>query len=271
MCDSPTGLLAFALKGLRLLAPQKPFTAEQVITLTNLAWLPGPEYAMRFWAHCAEHQANDIKKVANTAKPNVAITVFLGGEDHKQEDGTEGDDTTAREVGAGAIPLDSPVKLGPGVGYSCPAWGKARYNVLFSQRVAGEPGLLAWDRPETILAGIRGLATEILKVDQRLRPAVEEPPTAPLENVVIANEEIEEKEGGLKPPERPVLEQGDSSRTQVASQPPSSPKGKEPEMVGGPETTPKQTAQNKPDSVREGTPDTVVLVTAPTEDDVLSN
>lgn len=258
MCDSPTGLLAFALKGLRLLEPQKPFTAEQVITLTNLAWLPGPEYAMRFWAHCAELQDAKVKKTPKIAKPNVAITVFLGG-----EDGSDGDDTTAREVGEGAIPLDLPLKTKAGVGYTCPAWGKAHYNVLFSQRVTGKPGLLAWDRPETILAGVRGLATELLKVDKRLQP-VTEAPTAPLENVVVANEETRAEEGGLKPPERPNLEQGDSSRTQVASQPPSSPKGKEPEMTG-PEDTPKQ----KADSAREGTPDTVVLVTAPTEENLL--
>lgn len=263
MCDSPTGLLAFALKGLRLLAPQKPFTADQVITLTNLAWLPGPEYAMRFWAHCAEQQDIKAKKATIAAKPNVAITVFLGG-----EDSANGDDTTAQEAGEGAIPLDSPLKAQPGVGYTCPAWGKAHYNVLFSQRATGKPGLLAWDRPETILAGVRGLATEILKVDKRLQPAIM-PATAPLENVVVADEGNKDKADGLKPPERPTLEQGDSSRTQVASQPPTSPKGKEPETAA-PEDTPKQSSeQKKIDEAREGTPDTVVLVTAPTEEDLL--
>lgn len=257
MCDSPTGLLAFALKGLRLLAPQKPFTAEQVITLTNLAWLPGPEYAMRFWAHCAEHQDVKFNKATTKAKPKVAITVFLG------EDGGGGNETTAREVGEAAIPLDSPFKAEPGFGYICPAWGKTHYNVLFSQRVTGKPGLLAWDRPEAILAGVRGLATEVLKVDKQLQPATKSP-TAPLEHVVVAGEDTKTKEDGLKPPERPVLEQGDSSRTQVASQPPSSPKGKEPE-VAGTEDMPKQ----KTDSAREPTPDTAVLVTAATEENLL--
>lgn len=258
MCDSPTGLLAFALKGLRLLAPQKPFTANQVITLTNLAWLPGPEYAMRFWAHCAEHQDVKVKKEATHVKPKVAITVFLGGEDEKG-----GDASVAQEVGEGAIPLDSPMKVTPGMGYICPAWGKAHYNVLFSQRVTGKPGLLAWDRPETILAGVRGLATEIIKVDKRL-VSVTEPPAAPLENVVVEKEEADVENDDLKPPQRPVLEQGDSSRTQVASQPPSSPKGKEPELAGL-DDTPKQAGHKKTDSIREGTPDTVVLVTAPTD------
>lgn len=262
MCDSPTGLLAFALKGLRLLAPQKPFTAEQVITLTNLAWLPGPEYAMRFWAHCAEHQGARDKNAA-VVKTNVAITVFLGG----KEDGQGGNETMAREVGEGAIPLASPTKVAPGTGYACPAWGKAHYNVLFSQRVTGTPGLLAWDRPETILAGVRGLATEILKVDKRLQTEPK-PRTMPLESVVVAKEETDAKVDSLKPPERPTLEQGDSSRTQVASQPPSSPKGKEHEKAML-EDTSKQTDQKKTDSAREGTPDTVVLVTAPTEDNLL--
>lgn len=269
MCDSPTGLLAFALKGLRLLAPQKPFTAEQVITLTNLAWLPGPEYAMRFWAHCAEHPDAKANKAATKAKPKVAITVFLG----ETEGGGDGDEATAGEVGdEGAIPLDSPFQqVEPGVGYTCPAWGKTHYNVLFSQRVTGKPGLVAWDRPEAILTGVRGLATEVLKVDKRLRPATEEQPaTVPLENVVVEAGEEEtkktEEEAGLKPPARPILEQGDSSRTQVASQPPASPKGKEPEEGARPEDAP-----NKPkadDTARDGTPDTKVLVTAPTEEDL---
>lgn len=257
MCDSPTGLLAFALKGLRLLAPQKPFTAEKVITLTNLAWLPGPEYAMRFWAHCAEPQDAKLNKATTKTKPKVAITVFLG------EDGDGGDETTAQEVGEAAIPLDSPFKAEPGIGYICPTWGKTHYNVLFSQRVTGKPGLLAWDRPETILAGVRGLATEVLKVDKRLQPAMKSP-TAPLEHVVVAEEEAMTKEGGLKPPERPVLEQGDSSRTQVASQPPLSPKGKDLEVTG-PEDTPEQ----QTDSAGEQAPNTMVLVTAPTEENLL--
>lgn len=257
MCDSPVGLLAFAMKGLSLHAPRMHFTPEQIINFTNLSWLPGPEYSMRFWAHCAMQDRDKAKGgKATVNKPKVGITVFLGGDD----EGTR--DVSAAEAGGeGAVRLESPTKVDTGSVYACPAWGKARYNVLFSQRVSGKPGLLAWERPEVILTGIRGLAKEVLKTDTRLQPA---PPasTTPLEDIVIA-EEAAPRDQGLKPPERPTLEQGDSSRTQVASNPPTSPKGKEPETA--PEAAPKLDDEgDKRDSTREATPDTVVLVTEPT-------
>lgn len=267
MCDSPTGLLVFAMKGLGLLAPRMQLTPEQIITFTNLAWLPGPEYAMRYWARCAEDgPAHARTSKATTSKPKIGITVFLGGEDEEV-----GDATTAQEVGEGAIRLGPPIKAETGAGYACPAWGNAHYNVLFSQRVTGKPGLLAWERPEVILAGVRGLAKAIFAVDTRLQRPTPEAPTAALETVVVPEEEAEGtggQDGGLKPPARPVLEQGDSSRTQVGSQPPSSPKGKEPETLtpAASEQVPEPTAKDgdKASSPRMGTPDTIVLVTAPT-------
>ena len=49
LCDSPGGILAYILKGLRILNPthNSSFSQDQLITLTNLAWLPGPEYPSR--------------------------------------------------------------------------------------------------------------------------------------------------------------------------------------------------------------------------------
>lgn len=265
MCDSPSGLLVFAMKGLSLLGPRMQLTPEQIITFTNLAWLPGPEYAMRFWAHCATDAAPEAKETrATLRKPNVGITVFLGGKDEET-----GNTSTAREVGEGAIRLESPMKVETGTGYACPAWGKAHYNVLFSQRVRGNPGLLAWERPEVILTGIRGLAKEIVKVDSRILPTpANEASTAALEELVVAGttEEAKPETQGLKAPERPALEQGDSSRTQVASQPPSSPKGKEIEAASPP---PIEENMDRTDSLREQTPDTVVLVTAPTDEELV--
>lgn len=262
MCDSPSGLLVFAMKGLSLLGPRMQLTPEQIITFTNLAWLPGPEYAMRFWAHCASETAPEAKETkATPRKPKVGITVFLGGKDEET-----GDASIAREVGDGAIRLESPMKVETGAGYACPAWGKAHYDVLFSQRVGGSPGLLAWERPGVILTGIRGLAKEILKVDSRLLPASEKAAsTAALEKLVVADTtgEAKPETQGLKVPERPTLEQGDSSTTQVASQPPSSPKGKEVEAASP--ATEDQVDRNR--SSREQTPDTVILVTAPTDEE----
>lgn len=48
LCDSPTGMLVFMLRGLRAMgldetALSSPFfTHEKIITLTNMLWLPGP-------------------------------------------------------------------------------------------------------------------------------------------------------------------------------------------------------------------------------------
>lgn len=290
MCDSPTGLLVFAMKGLSLLAPRMQFTPEQLITLTNLAWLPGPEYAMRFWAHCAakdERQDKDRKPAVS--KPKVGITVFLGGDDQEPAD-----DTATQEVGEGAIRLETPLRSEAGAGYTCPAWGKTHYNVLFSQRVRGQPGLLAWERPHIILDGIRGLANELLKVDKRLAPPSETVNAEPLASVVVEEQippqdgglkpparpaleqgdssrtRVGSPDGGLKPPERPKFEQGDSSRTQVASQPASSPKSKEPDIIPPPaaaEDATKPQDGNASETPSPGTPDTVVLVTAPTDED----
>lgn len=293
MCDSPTGLLVLAMKGLSLLAPRMQFTPEQLITFTNLAWLPGPEYAMRFWAHCATSTEELGKENNNvTIKPKVGITVFLGGDDQQPAD-----ETAAQEAGQGAIRLEALGDPKDRAGYSCPAWGKTHYDVLFSQRVEGQPGLLAWERPDVILAGIRGLAGEILKVDNRLAPILPDTTAADeaLDSVVV-DEETPTQEGGLKPPQRPTLEQGDSSRTRVGSpdgglKPPerplleqgdssgtkvgsigsqqaSSSKGKEIEVLPPPAPLDpaKRPEESGSDTPSPGTPDTVVLVTAPTDE-----
>lgn len=240
---------------------------------------------MRFWAHCATHDNKDNNNARKDAakkpatRPRVAITVFLG------ETGTTGGEGGGPDTAAAALPeanertvqVDAPTKADAGAGYVCPAWANARYSVLFSQRAQGVPGLLAWERPHVILTGLRGLAAEVLKADGRLRAPDD---TVPLEGVVSPGDEAAgageggEDDGGLKPPPRPILEQGDSSRTQVASQPPSSPKGKEPEMAspitaaadqpGSPWAPAKDGEEEEERSIREGTPDTVVLVTAPT-------
>ncbi|POS79620.1 epoxide hydrolase [Diaporthe helianthi] len=285
MCDSPTGLLVFALKGLRLLAPRLPFTPQQIITFTNLAWLPGPEYAMRFWAHCATHDNSDDRKEASkkpAARPRIGITVFLGETEPETETemGGEGgrSDATA-DLGAGetTVQVEAPTKADAGTSYVCPAWANAHYSVLFSQRTRGLPGLLAWERPHVILTGLRGLSAELLKVDSRFRRAspMDADNTVPMEGVTSPDEAAGDH-GGLLPPPRPILEQGDSSRTQVASQSPSSHKGKEPEMASPSiaavdnERNPGSPLALKPEdeleeerSIRGGTPDTVVLVTAP--------
>ncbi|KAI0122997.1 epoxide hydrolase [Xylariales sp. AK1849] len=179
LCDSPTGLLVFALKSLRLLGSKQELTSTEIINFTQLAWLPGPEAAMRFWAHSSQHPETFVKKVAS--RPKVAITVFLG-------DGPEGAEVQTDDAEAHAPP-----KLGIKDGYACPSWANAKYNVVYAHRAAGKSGLLAWERPELIAAGVRGLANEVLKLDPRLKPT-SSPETVPLERVVSSS-----NEGGTAP------------------------------------------------------------------------
>jgi pimeloyl-ACP methyl ester carboxylesterase len=207
LCDSPTGLLVFVMKALRTLGPRTNFTPEQIITFTELAWLPGPEYAMRFWAHCATHEENEKDKTAKktggqVTKPRVAITVFTGGKDYTPSAALSGGEAPAgtqegdveMAVLPPALPSDDKQR------YICPAWGNAHYNVVHTQRATGKPGLLAWERPEVIAAGVRGLAREILRVDKRIAPAspisaqaaTAATTTAPLQQVVV----IPASEGG---------------------------------------------------------------------------
>ncbi|KAK5630829.1 hypothetical protein RRF57_006544 [Xylaria bambusicola] len=160
LCDSPTGLLVFVMKGLRLLAPHKEFTPAEIISFTQLAWLPGPEAAMRFWAHCARHPETTAHK-KSSKKPNVALTVFLGDEQKVRPQGNG-----EANADAGVYAFDAMKTL-----YSCPAWAETQYNVLHTNRASGDPGFLVWERPEIIAASIRGLSAAVLKVDKRLQPS----------------------------------------------------------------------------------------------------
>ncbi|KAI1486984.1 alpha/beta-hydrolase [Biscogniauxia mediterranea] len=155
LCDSPTGLLVFVLKSLRLLGAQRDFTPTEMINFTQLAWLPGPEAAMRFWAYCASHPETAPKKTTSS-RPKVAVTVFLGNE-LKVHDAEKG----------------APNVEGVSHFYPCPSWANARYNVVYTQRASGKPGFIPLDRPEIIATGVRRLAASILKTDARLRPAPE--------------------------------------------------------------------------------------------------
>ncbi|KAI1410920.1 alpha/beta-hydrolase [Hypoxylon sp. FL1857] len=176
ICDSPTGLLVFVLKLLRLLGHKKEFTPTEIINLTQLAWLPGPESAMRFWAHSVLHPEKLERKIKS--KPRIGITVFLGDEPGTNGVG-EGEGEVEVEMEASDSAHDEAKDC-----YTCPSWAKAKYNVVYTNRATGSSGLLAWERPELIAAGVRGIATSILRSDSRLQ----QPPTptaAPLEQVVV--------------------------------------------------------------------------------------
>lgn len=227
LCDSPTGLLAFVLKTLHLVAGPSAvaapggLTPDQILTMTNLAWLPGPEAVMRFWAYCSARQSDSDgthetgkgsaakSGGSGASKPKVAITVFLGSEEKPEVPATETEDAVAEPasteqqpeatsaVDANALPwIPLPQSARPAAErYICPAWGNIRFDVLHSQRVSGRAGLVAFERPEVIVDGIRGLAKEILARDSgafrapTARPEETEQGTSPLERVVVVGDE----------------------------------------------------------------------------------
>ncbi|CAM1508213.1 Fc.00g050610.m01.CDS01 [Cosmosporella sp. VM-42] len=168
LCDSPTGLLLSVLKILRKLDPRKDLSPAEIITLATLSWLPGPEAALRFWSHCAAQPEKEAV-FKPTQKPKIGLTVFLGDE----ESTPEGPD---QEQGIPPQPAKNT--------YACPAWARARYQLLSSTRVSGKPGFLAWDRPEVIIDGVRAVAKAILATDKRMQ-AAEQPGVALLEQVVV--------------------------------------------------------------------------------------
>ncbi|KAF4970640.1 hypothetical protein FSARC_2421 [Fusarium sarcochroum] len=159
LCDSPTGLLLYVLKILRTLGPRRELTQKDIITLTCLIWLPGPEAALRFWAQCAS-DIEPVEAKKSTKKPKVAITVFTGDEEQTEQQRT----------------LPRPAKTA----YACPAWANKEYQVVHLSRASGTPGFLAWDRQEVIADGARGLAKAIVEKDKRMQVA--EQPGATLQN-----------------------------------------------------------------------------------------
>ncbi|KFH46670.1 putative epoxide hydrolase-like protein [Hapsidospora chrysogenum ATCC 11550] len=172
LCDSPIGLLLFVLMVLRVLGPDKELTPQELITLTELTWLPGPEEMLRFWANCGSaeedrQQQQQQHQPPAGRRPKIAITTFTGDD------------------GKGVLSI---APRPAAHFYACPGWGKARYDTVATQRVAGKPGLLAWERPEVILSGTRGLAKAILAGDKRLlQTSAGALATAPLQQGAIVD------------------------------------------------------------------------------------
>lgn len=161
LCDSPVGLLSLVCSALRRASPKHTLNREQIIDITQMAWLPGPEAALRFWSCAAEETKafQQLSKSHSKKKASVAVTVF--GESD-------------------------------GEGYVCPAWVAQKFDVLATQRADGKAGLLAYERTEVVVEGIRDLARAVKEVDGRLN-------LAGLERVVVHNgdqEVIEEEETG---------------------------------------------------------------------------
>jgi hypothetical protein len=155
LCDSPVGLLSLVCSALKRKSPNHQLTNTEIIDVTQLAWLPGPEAGARFWA-AAVKEVEHLKE--RSVRSRVAVTVF----------GTDG--------------------LGEDE-YTCPAWASIKHDVVFAQRVTGRAGLLAWERSDVLVSGIRGLAKAIEAVDDRLKAHL-------LEEVVVLGEEAIPEETG---------------------------------------------------------------------------
>ncbi|KAL7795352.1 Alpha/Beta hydrolase protein [Trichoderma ceciliae] len=152
LCDSPTGLLVFFLTLIRILGSEKEFTASELITITKLTWLPGPEGTVRLWAE-NYLSAKEETELNPPRKPKASITVFLAGD----AVGQNGSKSAQKNVLSIA---NNP--------YVCPSWGRQHYDVVWTSRVQGKQGLLAWEQPQVIADGARNLAKALLAVDKRL-------------------------------------------------------------------------------------------------------
>lgn len=167
LCDSPVGLLSLVCSALRKISPEHTLNSEEIIDVTQLAWLPGPEAGMRFWSEAAEevktlsYSYKGGKKGENNGKRKVAITVFEEEEN----------------------------------GYVCPAWMAGEAEVVWSQRVKGRAGLVAFERAEVVVEGVRELARGVKNVDGRLRLSGLESVVVGTGNVTtIIEEEHEDRE-----------------------------------------------------------------------------
>ncbi|KAH0532958.1 hypothetical protein TsFJ059_001585 [Trichoderma semiorbis] len=152
LCDSPTGLLVFFLAIVRVLGSEKEFTSLELVTMTKLTWLPGPEGTLRLLAD-NHHSARDDTEPKFSRKPKASITVFLADDAAVQNGSTSGRDGV------------SPLSVNP---YVCPSWARQHYEVVWTGRVQGKQGLLLWERPQVIADGVSNLAKTLLAVDKRL-------------------------------------------------------------------------------------------------------
>ncbi|KAK1835780.1 epoxide hydrolase [Podospora conica] len=143
LCDSPVGMLVYVVRALGTgLAP------ERVVTMAKLAWLPGPEHLLRFWAGCERAEEGPP---AGKRRGRVGVTVFGGGGGPAAWAGVEFDVVSVRSVEGGST-------------------GEGK-------------GVLVFEKPEVICEGVKELAKAVLARDPRAFEATGV--VHPLEGVVV--------------------------------------------------------------------------------------
>ena len=135
LCDSPTGLLSLILLGLQKLAPEHTLTEKELVTIVQLAWLPGPEGGLRYWSG-ADAEIKRAERLGG--KPEKRATVAIT--------------SYAEAQGYGA-------PKGEGQWYS-PVWAESRHNVCHVSRRDGARGL-PWEQGDHLLEGVRALAKSV--------------------------------------------------------------------------------------------------------------
>lgn len=145
LCDSPAGLLTFILSLLKTHGCEEIFSPAQIITMTMLAWLPGPESTLRFWAECAASSKDDM--ISTGQKPIISLTTL-----------TDATTDTCVYKSSQYEQLSKTTR----VGYMCPpAWAKSSYQVISSSRVTGQSSFVAWEQPSLIAIGASVVAKAV--------------------------------------------------------------------------------------------------------------
>jgi len=145
LCDSPVGLLSMTCSAIKARNPNHSLEKNDIVHVAQLAWLPGPEAGMRFWAN-AEREVDVLRRESGRSKkaalkPRAVITVS------DEEDGE---------------------------GYICSAWGEEEFHIVGTNRVSGGLGLVVWQEVDVVGNGVRALLKG-LEGDSRLsQPAVDD-------------------------------------------------------------------------------------------------
>jgi hypothetical protein len=164
LCDSPVGLLSLVCNALKRRSQNHQLSNADIVDLTQLAWLPGPEAGMRFSTAAAQ----ELLAVRKRRKPKSRVTITVFGTDGSNDE------------------------------YVCPVWANKSHEVLFAQRVRGKAGLAIWESTNVLVDGIRGLAKAIDCVDGRLKIMTSEEVVVPVEEAVVEEPEGDESLHGLQ-------------------------------------------------------------------------